>query len=157
MTPRFPQLLRNPVHLLAFGLGSGLSPVAPGTAGTLLAAVVFWLLSPLDFLPHLVLVLAAIGFGIYICGRTSRDLGEHDLSTCRRAHRACSRSGWNESPGRVAAVQGPGGGNTRRENVNRDETLTLRVLGCGGGTAPGTSVSSSAVPSWLLSPSSRSP
>jgi len=27
------QVLRDPVHWLAFGLGSGLLPVAPGTSG----------------------------------------------------------------------------------------------------------------------------
>ncbi|MGL5399275.1 MAG: phosphatidylglycerophosphatase A, partial [Plesiomonas shigelloides] len=27
--------LRNPVHFLALGFGSGLSPVVPGTMGTL--------------------------------------------------------------------------------------------------------------------------
>ena len=29
------QVVRDPVHILAFGFGTGLSPVAPGTAGTL--------------------------------------------------------------------------------------------------------------------------
>ena len=33
--------LRNPVHLLACGLGSGLSPRAPGTCGTLAAVPVY--------------------------------------------------------------------------------------------------------------------
>ena len=32
-----PALLRNPIHLLAFGFGSGLAPRAPGTFGTLVA------------------------------------------------------------------------------------------------------------------------
>ena len=31
----------NPLHLLAFGLGAGLSPLAPGTAGTLVAIPLF--------------------------------------------------------------------------------------------------------------------
>ena len=33
---------RNPIHFLAFGLGSGAAPKAPGTFGTL-AAVPFFL------------------------------------------------------------------------------------------------------------------
>ena len=33
--------LSNPWHLLAVGFGSGLSPVMPGTAGSL-AAIPFW-------------------------------------------------------------------------------------------------------------------
>ena len=36
-------VLTDPVHLLAFGLGLGLSPVAPGTVGTLLGVVIAWL------------------------------------------------------------------------------------------------------------------
>ena len=43
-SPEFARtVLRNPVHLLAFGFGSGLAPKAPGTFGTL-AAVPFYLL-----------------------------------------------------------------------------------------------------------------
>lgn len=34
-------MLSNPAHLLALGFGSGLSPVAPGTAGTLWAWLAF--------------------------------------------------------------------------------------------------------------------
>ena len=34
-------MLQHPAHLLALGLGSGLSPVAPGTAGTLWAWLAF--------------------------------------------------------------------------------------------------------------------
>ena len=35
--------MRNPWHLLATGFGSGLSPVVPGTMGSL-AAIPFWYL-----------------------------------------------------------------------------------------------------------------
>ncbi|WP_213977802.1 phosphatidylglycerophosphatase A, partial [Serratia marcescens] len=35
--------MSNPWHLLATGFGSGLSPVMPGTMGSL-AAIPFWLL-----------------------------------------------------------------------------------------------------------------
>jgi phosphatidylglycerophosphatase A len=41
--PRF--LLRHPAHFLALGGGSGLSPIAPGTAGTLWAWVAFAVLN----------------------------------------------------------------------------------------------------------------
>jgi len=69
---------RNPVHFLAFGLGSGASPKAPGTAGTL-AAVPFWyLLAQTPLTTYLLLVLGAFVIGIWLCGRTSRDLGVHD-------------------------------------------------------------------------------
>ena len=73
-----PPDLSNPLHLLAFGFGSGLAPKAPGTFGTLAAVPVYLLLQPLP--PSLYLLLLAGGFlaGIAICGRTSRDLGVHD-------------------------------------------------------------------------------
>ena len=41
--PHFTDLLRSPKLLLAFGFGSGFSPKAPGTVGTL-AAIPLWLL-----------------------------------------------------------------------------------------------------------------
>ena len=40
-------LLAHPAHFIALGFGSGLSPVAPGTAGTLWAWLAFLLLQPL--------------------------------------------------------------------------------------------------------------
>jgi len=69
---------RNPVHFLAFGLGSGAAPWAPGTFGTL-AAVPLWYLMAQTSLPvYLLLTLVAFVIGIWLCGRTSRDLGVHD-------------------------------------------------------------------------------
>lgn len=71
-------ILGTPVHLLAFGLGSGLSPKAPGTAGTL-AAVPLWLLLQWLPWPAYVLLLAALFlFGCWVCGESSRLLGVHD-------------------------------------------------------------------------------
>lgn len=68
----------NPVHLLAFGLGSGAAPRAPGTFGTLAAVPLFLLLQPLAPLPYLLLVGLLFLLGIWLCDRTSRDLGVHD-------------------------------------------------------------------------------
>jgi phosphatidylglycerophosphatase A len=76
--PTFGQLLRDPVLLLAFGFGSGLSPKAPGTAGSLLAMLAFPLLALLP-LPFYLLVLAAtVVAGTWICGRAADRLGVHD-------------------------------------------------------------------------------
>ena len=36
------KVLRDPVNLLAFGLGTGLSPIAPGTLGSLLGVALAW-------------------------------------------------------------------------------------------------------------------
>jgi phosphatidylglycerophosphatase A len=70
--------LRNPLHLLAFGLGSGLAPIAPGTFGTLVAVPLYLLMKDLPLSVYLALVLAGFLLGIWFCGHTSRDLGVHD-------------------------------------------------------------------------------
>jgi len=74
------QLIKNPVHLLAFGFGSGLSPKAPGTMGTLVAIPFFILLSKLSLLFYLLIVVAAFLAGIYFCDKTSKYLRVHDHS-----------------------------------------------------------------------------
>ena len=72
--------LANPIHLLAFGFGSGLVPKAPGTAGTI-AAIIPWLwFNQLSLTYYLLLILIASVAGIYICDKSSKDLGVHDHS-----------------------------------------------------------------------------
>lgn len=73
-----PSVWRNPVHFLAFGLGSGAAPVAPGTFGTLAAIPLYLLLAPLPLWGYLLAVVAVSLVGIWLCDRTSRDLGVHD-------------------------------------------------------------------------------
>lgn len=70
--------LRNPVHLLAFGFGSGCSPKAPGTAGTLMAVPLCLALSVLPATYYLMVVVLAFVAGIWICDRTAKTLGVHD-------------------------------------------------------------------------------
>jgi len=76
--PTFAQLLRSPTLLLAFGFGSGLSPKAPGTMGTLAAIPLWWLLAQLPLTSYLVVVLIAAVVGITICGRAADQMGVHD-------------------------------------------------------------------------------
>jgi phosphatidylglycerophosphatase A len=66
---------------IAFGFGSGLSPVAPGTVGTLWAWAAFLAIDPFlwDAAWWVVLV-AAFALGVWACGRTGRDLGVSDHS-----------------------------------------------------------------------------
>jgi len=72
-------VLTNPVHFLAFGLGSGLSPVAPGTTGTMAAIPLAWLMAEYLSLPlYLAVTLVAMVVGFWICGRSSEMLGVHD-------------------------------------------------------------------------------
>ena len=71
--------MRNPIHCLAFGLGSGLAPKAPGTFGTLAAVPVWWLLlQGVPTLPYVGVLLAGFALGVVLCEQTSRDLGVHD-------------------------------------------------------------------------------
>ena len=74
MTPN----LTNPIHLLAFGFGSGLAPKAPGTFGTLAAVPLYFALAPLSLPLYLLIVVASFAFGVWICDITSKDLGVHD-------------------------------------------------------------------------------
>ena len=73
-------LLINPIHFLSLGFGSGLSPYAPGTAGTLAAIPVFWLMASLSLELYLGIVVLLFIVGIYLCQQTTNKLGAHDHS-----------------------------------------------------------------------------
>lgn len=79
-TPSVGFLFSHPAHLIACGFGSGLSPFAPGTAGTLFA----WLSYPLlrQLLPADpawgVFLLLAFVLGVTACQITGRALGVAD-------------------------------------------------------------------------------
>ena len=71
-------VLTDPVHLLAFGLGLGLSPVAPGTVGTLLGIVIAWLTLDLTLNVQIGIAVVMVLAGIWICDNSSRRIGQHD-------------------------------------------------------------------------------
>ena len=73
-----PSLLRDPIHFLALGFGSGLSPKAPGTAGTLMAIPLYLLLQPLAWPLYVAVVVVTALVGIAICDISARRLGVHD-------------------------------------------------------------------------------
>jgi len=71
----------NPVHFLAFGLGSGAAPFAPGTFGTLTAIPLYLLLVNYTSWPvYAVIVAIMFLVGVWMCDRTERDIGIHDHS-----------------------------------------------------------------------------
>ena len=70
--------LSNPIHFLALGFGSGLSPKAPGTFGTVAAIPVFLLFIFFTPLIYAIATLIVCIAGIYICGKTAEDVGVHD-------------------------------------------------------------------------------
>jgi phosphatidylglycerophosphatase A len=76
VTPR--AVFRDPVHLLAFGFGSGLIRPAPGTWGTLAAVPFYLLIAPLPWWCYLAVVLLATLLGLWLCGESARRLGVHD-------------------------------------------------------------------------------
>lgn len=79
--PGWRFLFSNPLHMLAFGFGSGLVAKAPGTVGTLVAFPIFWFLAPrLSDVIFLLLLVWAFSFGIWVCDKTSKALGVSDHS-----------------------------------------------------------------------------
>ena len=69
----------HPAHVIALGFGAGLSPVAPGTFGTLVAFPVFWALGGREagaWMLAAALLLFAIG--VWACELTGRHLGIAD-------------------------------------------------------------------------------
>ena len=77
--PTLGFVLSHPAHFIAFGFGSGLSPIGPGTVGTALGFVLYYGLASVfsDFA-----LIATIGLffviGVWVCDVTGRHLGVHD-------------------------------------------------------------------------------
>lgn len=69
---------QDPLYFIAFGLGSGAVPFAPGTFGTLMAIPFYLLLRQLPLLYYLVFLVAFIAFSSWISSRVSREIHEHD-------------------------------------------------------------------------------
>mgnify|MGYP002335823649 CR=1 FL=1 len=79
--PDWRFIARHPAYFLAFGLGSGLAPKAPGTFGTLAALPLYYLLAWFATPTQLYVIIGiAVAAGIWICGKTGRDLGVADHS-----------------------------------------------------------------------------
>ncbi|HEV7914958.1 MAG TPA: phosphatidylglycerophosphatase A [Albitalea sp.] len=80
--PRKPTLrflLSHPAHWIALGFGSGLSPVAPGTVGTLWAWAAFLLIEPrLSGAAWAALLVAALLVGWWACTVTARHMNVAD-------------------------------------------------------------------------------
>ena len=68
----------DPVHFIAFGFGSGLSPFAPGTIGTLVAIPLWWLLAQTPSWLYIAVTLLLTIVGCWICGESAHRLGVHD-------------------------------------------------------------------------------
>jgi phosphatidylglycerophosphatase A len=71
------RVFRDPVHWLAFGFGLGLAPKAPGTFGSLLGILVWWL-TPANPGWQFATAAVVLAAGIWICGESALRLGVHD-------------------------------------------------------------------------------
>lgn len=69
---------QNPIYFIAFGFGSGLLPMAPGTWGTVAAIPVFLLMSFLPWYLYISLVILFFALGVWVSEVVSRDLGVPD-------------------------------------------------------------------------------
>lgn len=76
--PKQKLSLLNPVHLLAVGFGSGLSPKMPGTIGTLAAIPFYFLFMHFSAWSLIAAIVIGAIVGIYLCDKTSKDMGVHD-------------------------------------------------------------------------------
>jgi phosphatidylglycerophosphatase A len=77
--PNWRFLLSHPAHMIALGFGSGLSPVAPGTVGTLWAWVAFLVLQPhMNDLRWALLIGIGSLVGWWACTVTARHLAVAD-------------------------------------------------------------------------------
>lgn len=69
---------RSALHWIAFGAGAGLVPRAPGTAGTVAAVPIYLAIGTQPPAVYALVVACIVGAGVWVCGRTARELGEHD-------------------------------------------------------------------------------
>lgn len=75
-------MLSHPAHFIAMGFGSGLSPVAPGTAGTLWAWLAFVVLQPwMNDARWAWLLLASLPVGWWASSVTARNMRVLDPSS----------------------------------------------------------------------------
>ena len=73
-----PARVNSVATLIAAGLGSGLLPVAPGTAGSALAALFLLPTMAADIAPHWIALALTTSLGIWAADRAGRDWGVVD-------------------------------------------------------------------------------
>ncbi len=66
------------IKVLATGFGAGLSPVMPGTAGTLVGVLICLAFLPLHWIFRFLFVAALVGVAVYVSGRAEKIYGKKD-------------------------------------------------------------------------------
>ncbi|AAU26818.1 TPA: phosphatidylglycerophosphatase A [Legionella pneumophila] len=69
---------QDPVYFIAFGFGSGLMSIAPGTWGTLAAIPLYLLMINAHWSIYLLWTALAFALGVWVSDRVTEDLGVHD-------------------------------------------------------------------------------
>lgn len=69
--------MRGLARVLASGLGTGFSPWAPGTVGSLLAAVIYWIVDVRTWWIYLIVLALGFLLGVYVSGKAEALWG-HD-------------------------------------------------------------------------------
>ena len=72
------KVFSRPDYFLAFGLGSGLSPKAPGTVGSLVGLLLFIPLLHLPVVAQIAIIAGGFAFGCWICDRVANDMSIKD-------------------------------------------------------------------------------
>ncbi len=72
--------LKDPVVFIAMGFGSGLSPKAPGTAGTLMTVPLVYFLQQQSIMIYALATIFVLVTGSWICGYAAKKLQVHDHS-----------------------------------------------------------------------------
>jgi phosphatidylglycerophosphatase A len=77
-TPIPEQVWQDPRYFIAFGLGSGAMPFAPGTFGTLMAIPFYLLLQPLPLWGYVLFTILFIIASAWLCQRISNEIHVSD-------------------------------------------------------------------------------
>ncbi|HAT1595475.1 TPA: phosphatidylglycerophosphatase A [Legionella pneumophila] len=72
------QVWQDPIYFIAFGFGSGLMSIAPGTWGTLAAVPLYLLIINAHWSVYLLWTALAFVLGVWVSDRVTEDLGVHD-------------------------------------------------------------------------------
>ena len=72
------RVFKRPTYFVAFGFGSGLSPYAPGTAGSIVGILLFILLHHLGAIAYFFIVSLLFALGVYVSQIVTDELGVQD-------------------------------------------------------------------------------
>lgn len=78
ITKSLKQVWLKPKNFVAMGFGSGLSPIMPGTCGTLVGVIIYQIMVELNLWLYAFMLVLMFLFGIWLCNEAANEIGEHD-------------------------------------------------------------------------------